>query len=228
MAGLGGLLGKLTAYLSRSLFLYGLTCLRMGSTLLALAHTLLAVYITVHSPLRGSLLAVVLAAVYAASGMPLLPAYAALVAAIPAAWMAATNLVFTHSPTASLTVFLRAEAGALHALYILHASNPSELSTLLSRLGARRAALAVQLFWRVPAQLLRESSEMLQVHSLKRVETWKSLAMVFVRGEEVSLLYGDGLILKEHTFKPRPLISARCVLVQAALVACDVLALLLP
>ena len=221
---LSRVLGRLTLYISRSIFLYGLTCLRTGSTFLALAHTLLALYLTAKAPLAGLAATIPLLVVYAASGMPLLPLYTFAVASLPAAWMALTNLAFTRDPMGSMLVFLRVEAGAIHALYMLHALNPSELSTLARRAGGR--GLVAQLFWRVSSHLVREAGEMLQVHGLKGVKTWKSLAMVLVRGEELPLLYADGLILKEHMFKARLIARRRCLLLQSAPVVFDLLLLL--
>jgi hypothetical protein len=226
MGSLSGLLGRLTLYVSRSIFLYGLTCLRMGSTVLAVAHSLLALYLTVKAPLAGLAAALPLIAVYAASGMLLLPLYTFAVASLPAAWMALTNLAFTRDTVGSLLVFLRVEAGAIHALYMLHALNPTELSVLASLAGGR--GLVAQLFWRVSSHLLREAGEMLQVHGLKGVKAWKSLAMVLVRGEELPLLYADGLLLKEHMFKARLVVRPRCLLLQSAPVATDLLLLLTP
>jgi hypothetical protein len=224
MVSLSKLLGRLTLYISRSIFLYGLTCLRMGSSFLALAHTILALYLTVKMPLYGFAAAAPLIVVYAASGMLLLPLYVLIVASIPAAWMALTNLAFTRDLIGSLMVFLRVEFGSIHALYMLHALNPSELSAILAIAGLR--GLGAQLFWRVSSHLLREAGEMLQVHGLKRVKAWKSLAMVIVRGEELPLLYADGLLLKEYMFKPKAIVKRECLLLQLIPILVDFILLL--
>ncbi len=220
------LLSKLVSYVSRSLFLYGLTELRMGSTALALAHTAIAIAITVTNPILGLIPLAIVVALYVLSSMPKQPIYAAIIAAIPATWMGLTQLGITAlrgamDPLSALGVFLRAEIGALHSLYLLHATNISELAYAFSKLS-RESAIAIPMIWRAMSLMLREVSEMLHVHKLKREKTWKSLAMSFVRSEEVIQLFSEGLYLKRFNFNPRPIYSRKALAMQLVLIAVDI------
>ncbi len=220
------LLSKFVSYVSRSLFLYGLTELRMGSTALALAHTAIAIAITIANPLLGLIPLAIVVALYVLSSMPKQPLYAAIIAAIPAAWMGLTQLGITAlrgaiDPLSALGVFLRAEIGALHSLYLLHATNISELAYIFSKLSSE-SAIAIPMIWRAMSLMLREVSEMLHIHKLKREKTWKSLAMSFVRSEEVIQLFSEGLYLKRFYFSPRPIYSRKALAMQLALVALDI------
>ncbi|HIP56621.1 MAG TPA: hypothetical protein EYH02_00910 [Ignisphaera aggregans] len=222
---------RFVSYVSRSLFLYGLTHLRTGSTALSIAHTLIALMLTVKNPILGIPPLAGVVVLYIASSMSRQPLYAAILATIPATWMGLTHLAITAlrgyaDVFGALQVFLRAEIGALHCLYLLHSINLSELASIIARLG-KEVSLAIPLFWRAVALLLREASEMIYVHRLKREKMWRSLAMMFVRCEEVTEMFSEGLYLKRYSFTPRPIYSAKAMVYQTTLLSIDLATLVL-
>ena len=225
------LMGIVASYVYRALFLYGLSDLRMGSTLLIAIHVVLAVLVTYRSGALGLLpLTAALIAIYALCGMTKLVLYSSLLASVPGFWMALTTAVLYHfEPRLALRyieVFARYTMLSLNALYVVHAANVSELAVMLSRIG-REAGLYPLLVFRMGV-LLREVGEMSEVHRLKGVPVSRTLAMALVRSEEVAELMEEGLFAKRGRFRPRALYSRRGLALQAILVAIDCATLLSP
>jgi len=226
---LASILGLVSRYVYKALFLYGATPLRMGSTALVAIHVALCAYATWIGCLPCLAISTLsLVAIYALCGMARILLYAAALASIPGAWMALTTLLTqlalgAPSPLAALQVFARYTALAVNALYLAHAANVTELSKLL-RPASREAALVPLAIARM-GMLVREVADMCDIHRLKGVSTSRTLAMALVRSEEVAELMEEGLWVKTLRFEPKTLYSARGVALQLALVAIDAAAL---
>ncbi len=226
------LLGIVTRYVYRALFLYGATPLRFGSTALAVAHVALSMWILSAGKILGLAIATAgLVAIYAACGMARLPLYAGILASIPGAWMGLTTLatqIASHSlnPLACLCVFARYTMASLNALYLLHAANVTELSYVLSKVS-REAALAPLAIARMGV-LVKEVADMCEIHKLKGVPTSRTLAMALVRSEEVAELMEEGLWVKSLRLEPKTLYSRKGLALQLALVLLDLVVAIAP
>lgn len=214
---------RIVLLLLRSLFLYGFTDARKGSTILQLVFTALSLYIVVHSPIASVFVLSMLTAFYIAFGIANSLLYSALVSSIPATWMGLTNLLYMWISRGSaslmpfLDVFIRAEIGSIATFSLIQNINVSELCYLTYRIS-KGFSLAIGYFWRVASQILKESSEMLYVHGLKRERTWKTLAMLFVRGDEVIDQFTEGVYLKQFSYDPKPIYSRKTVSAQLTMI----------
>ena len=203
----------------RSLFLYGFTDARRGSTILHLVFTVLSLYIVVHSPQTSIFILLIIVVFYVMFGIGSSLLYSALVSSIPATWMGLTNLLYIWinrgiiSPTPFLDVFIRAEIGSIVIFSLMQNINVSELCYLSYRIS-KTFSLAIGYFWRISSQILKESSDMLYVHGLKGEGSWKTLAMLFVRGDEIVDQFAEGVYLKQFSYMPKPIYSRKTVLVQ--------------
>ncbi|MEM0048634.1 MAG: hypothetical protein QXT53_05010 [Ignisphaera sp.] len=210
---------KLVLLVLRSLFLYGFTDARRGSTILHLVFAVLSLYIVVHSPSASIFIFSMLIAFYMVFGIGSSLLYSALVSSIPATWMGLTNLLYTWinrgiiSLTPFLDVFIRAEIGSIIVFSLMQNINISELCHLSYRIS-KTFSLAIGYFWRISSQILKESSEMLYVHGLKGESSWKTLAMLFVRGDEIVDQFTEGVYLKQFSYMPKPIYSRKTVLAQ--------------
>jgi len=223
------LMGTISSYVYRALFLYGLSELRMGSSILPLAHAVLAALVAYRAGTLGLLvITVALVLVYSLSGMARLAAYASVLASIPGIWMGLTTAILyhfdPHYAARYVEVFARYTMLSLNALYVVHAANVSELAYLASRIS-REAGLYPLLLFRMGV-LIREVGEMSDIHRLKGVPISRTLAMAFVRSEEVAELMEEGLFVKKARFRPRPVYSVKGLALQSAVVALDLLILL--
>jgi len=222
-------LSRLSLYICRALFMYGLKPLRMGSTIVLAAHLAL-VYTLLRSPQLMALPTAVLVTVYALCGMTRALAYAYGLASIPGAWMAVTQIFIDMQrglwrPWLYTSIFLRASLGALHALYAIQTINVIELSYLLfkvSRTGALMPLLVAR-----GGVVLKELTEMLAVHGLKGEPVWKSLAIAMLRSDEMAGLMEEGLWCKRFRFVPRPMYSVKGLAMQISIVVSDVVSLVL-
>ncbi|MCS7110931.1 MAG: hypothetical protein N3D82_01165 [Ignisphaera sp.] len=218
--------------MSRSLFLYGFSEARQGSVLLYGLFTLSSLYIIVVRPYASLILLMVVTIYYTIFRIHKLLLYAALVASLPSVWMGLTGLLMaapieTSNPWSSfLSIFLRGEVGAVLVFSFIQTLNLSELASVMGRVS-RRLSFAQLLTFRVAAQLLRESSEMIAIHRLKGEKTWKTLSMLFIRGEEAVQYFTEGTILKYYQFKETEAIySRRALILQSVMTTASTVMLL--
>ncbi|MDK6028981.1 hypothetical protein QPL79_06355 [Ignisphaera sp. 4213-co] len=222
---------RIVLLLLRSLFLYGFVEARKGSTAIQLAFTILSLYITIKNPVVSIPILAAISTFYIVFGIAKALAYAALVSLVPATWMGLTNLLYTLSgkgllnPASFIDVFMRAEIGSLIVFTLIHTLNISELCYLVSKFSTA-TSLAIEYFWRIASQLLKESSEMLYIHGLKKEKTWKTLAMLFIRGDEIVTQFSEGVYLKQFRYAPKPIYSRKTVLAQITLAVFGVVAFL--
>jgi len=226
---MSGALSRLSLYICRALFMYGLKPIKLGSVLLTAIH-LAMLYIFLHTPRLMILPTAVLVAIYSLSGMSRALLYAYGLASVPGAWMAITQIIIDAQhglwrPELYASIFLRASLGALHALYAVQTVNVLELSYLLYRLS--RTGALVPLLVARGGVVLKELTEMIRVHGLKGEPVWKSLAIAMLRSDEMASLMEEGLWCKRFRFAPRPMYSLRGLAMQCMLVASDLVSLTL-
>ncbi|MET1102266.1 MAG: hypothetical protein ABWW69_07320 [Pyrodictiaceae archaeon] len=223
------LLSRIIGYVARSLFLYGLTRMRRGSSILAVAHmVLVTISLSSHSIVSSLPSLLLVMYMYYWSRMSRQLAYASIIALVPALWMGLTHLaarwaIGSIDYAGAVGVTLRAFIGSLHAFYMLHSLNTSELAYIAARVGGPIAGVAPHLVWRTTSLMLREASEMIFLHRLKGVRAWRSLAMLIVRGEEVSQLFTEGITLKTRVFRPQVFYDRTALMLQGILLAVDAL-----
>ncbi len=228
------ILSRAAMFVSRSLFLYGCTELRLGTNIATAMH-LVATFVLAS---RGApylalpFLAVVLC--YVATRSYALIPYALLLASIPGVWFAVSRFIVDLAlgmqcdPLSYASIYLVFVLGALNTLYVLHATNLSELCYVVTKLTkSRELGLAPYLLWRVASKIFKDVSEMLYAHRLKGVEVWKSLGMTFVWGEEVSKLFTEGLLLKAPLFRAKAIYSRRALALQSLVLLLDTVSILL-
>ena len=221
MTSISKILSRFTQLVLRSLFLYGLIEARKGSTLLQLLFTAMALVAVVRSEFAALCILFVVFVVYIVYGIEKYLKYSLVLALLPAIWMSLSNMLIIHLKggdiiRAFLSVFLRAEAGSAVVLLLLHTLNISELCFILYKLSPI-TSFTTALFWRLASQLIKETTEMLYIHGLKGEKTWKTLAMLFIRGEEVVQYFTEGIHLKQYSYKPKVVYSTRVIAIQIIL-----------
>ncbi|MGC8975120.1 MAG: hypothetical protein ACP5KB_02855 [Thermoprotei archaeon] len=185
-----------TLLLFRSIFIYGDIEGRHVPFLINLALLITQVLVA-----RGGYecLVVVLASVlfiYAVRGSGKVITYSSVLALIPSTWYFIVSLPFTTSLVTSAVISLRVFTVSLSFLCFFYFLNPVEISFLLRLLHLKNAPLYPVLTWRVIPHIMRDMETALLVGEMKRVETWKSLAITVLTTEEYVSLYEEGLFSK--------------------------------
>jgi hypothetical protein len=181
----------------------------------------MALVVVVRSEFAALCILFVVFIVYIVYGIEKYLKYSLVLALLPAIWMSLSNMLIIHLKggdiiRAFLSVFLRAEAGSAVVLLLLHTLNISELCFILYKLSPI-TSFTTALFWRLASQLIKETTEMLYIHGLKGEKTWKTLAMLFIRGEEVVQYFTEGVYLKQYSYKPKVVYSTRVIAIQIIL-----------
>ncbi len=212
------MLERVVYFLLGSLLVQGYRGVRRGS--IAFPLLLAAVYgLGLIHPLY---LAASILAVYAATRMLLAATYTSALAAIPAAWMALTQLILDAlqgalHPASYISIALRSYAASMLALYTLHAMNPLELGFLIHRVtGSCTAAYIPAFLHKVLGQVLREGFEAVVSHRLKDVPAWRTLALMLVRSSELTVSIEEAVLLRLRSCNPTLSYSSRVLVVQTA------------
>ncbi len=185
-----------TSLLFKSIFIHGDIAGRHVPTALNLA--LLTVQLLIA---RGGVhhMLVVLAsitAVYVARDSHKVIRYAAVLALVPTGWYFLASLPFTLSLPGSGLIALRVFTVSLSFLCFFYFLNPVEISTLMKWLGLRKASLYPVFTWRVVPHIMQDAETALLVGEMKRVESWRSLAISVVTTDEYVSLYEEGTYTK--------------------------------
>ncbi len=208
----------------RSLFLYGLTPLRKSSSILSIVYLVICIYIAINlNPLLVLIPTTIVAILYRKFNMTKLFLYSFLLTSIPSLWMSLTQLaldIAMGNPYSLKWVFIyiRAESIALNTMFVLHTINISEIALITYRIS-RVLGISTYLFWRALSQLLREAIELSQIHKLKGVEIWRTLAILFLRSDEMSIQFEESLYLKKEILRPRTIYSIKSIATQIMLIA---------
>jgi hypothetical protein len=231
LPGLSNALSRLTQLVLRSLFLYGFIEAREGSTLLQLLFTIVALIVVIKSYVFAVCILLAVLIVYIVHGIGKYLKYSLALATLPALWMALSNALIAYLRggdvvRAIVSVFFRAESGSAIVLLFLHTLNISEARFILYKLSSM-ASFATTLFWRLASQFIKEASEILYIHGLKGEKTWKTLAMLFIRGEEMIQYFTEGIYLKQYNYRPKVMYSSRAVAIQILLLSIATLLLFL-
>lgn len=213
--------------LLRSVFLYGFTELRRGCTALGIAHVAMLLIFGLRSPVLIALYTLPIAIIYTAAGIWILLLYSLAISSIPGVWMALSQLALDLArgfadPLRYLVIYVRASMVSINILYLLHSLNPTEISALMNRIR-RLSGVYPYLFMRVSSFLLKEGSEAIYTHSLKKEKPWKTLAILFIRGDELAKGFSEGLAMKHTKFRPKPRYSIKAVLAQVVLMVYDIM-----
>ena len=210
---------KTVLFLLRSLFLYGFIEARKGSIAPQLIFAVSTLYIVIRNPYLSLIPFSAILGLYLVFGILNALLYSAIISSIPAMWMALTNLLYLLMAKSSLSleafieIFIRAEIGAITVFSLIQTMNISELCYIVYRVSTTLSQ-AIEYFWRLSSQMLKETSEMLYVHALKREKIWKTLAMMFVRGDEIAEQFTEGIYLKQFSYTPKPIYSKKTVLLE--------------
>ncbi len=220
-----------TVVILRSIFLYGYSELRKGTILLSLMH--LTIVLTYGLKYGPSLLAYTapISILYLVLGMYGLLIYSLAVSSIPGLWMSLTQLIMDVlkgmlNPLNYISIYVKSTLTSLAILYVLHTLNPSELSTLLYR-ARKSLGMYPQLFMRINSFLIKEGIEAIYTHSLKGESVWKTLAILMLRGDELTRGFSEGLMPKYMRFKPSLIYSARTIWIQLLILGYDIILVLL-
>lgn len=211
----------------RSLFLYGYSGLRKGTIFLSTVHLIIVITYGLKYGLTLAAYTAPIVILYFTLGLHRLLIYSLTVSSIPGLWMSLTQLIIdllkgSLNPFNYISIYVKSTLTSVAILYVLHTLNPSELSTLLYRV---RKSLGIypQLFMRITSFLIKEGVEVIYTHSLKRENTWKTLAILMLRGDELARGFSEGLIPKYMKFKPILMYSTKIVLLQLIILAYDVI-----
>lgn len=217
------ILSRSIMLLSRSLFLYGLTESRMGSTMILMLFAIISILIVIKNPFLSIIPITLITIYYILYSMIKQLLYGALVVAIPSLWMSLSNVLALYIMAKPidifnvLTIFIKAEVGALAILFVMHNINIFEL-TYISQLLSKKLTFTLILLMRVLPHFLKEAYEMIYIHKLKNEKMWKTLAMLFIRSDEITAFFTEGLYLKRNHINPKLLYKKHTLLVQLILI----------
>ena len=138
---------------------------------------------------------------YFARGSGKVVVYSGVLALIPSTWYFIASMPFTRDFFVSALIALRVFTISLSFICFFYFFNPVEISYLLKLLRLKNASLYPVLTWRVVPHIMRDMETALLVGEMKRVETWKSLAVTVLTTEEYVSLYEEGLFSKPE-YKP--------------------------
>ncbi|MEM1541869.1 MAG: hypothetical protein QW101_03120 [Ignisphaera sp.] len=212
------IIARFIKFLSNALFLYGFSEARLGSTALLTAIVLATAIAVSSKPFQSLVITVLIFLYYLFFSMQKLFIYSALLTSIPSLWMAISNTLVLYlmgktNIESFLEVFIRAEVFSLSMFYLFHCINIAETSYLVHKIS-RTASPVIPLLWRSISQILKEAQEIIYVHRLKNEKPWKTLSILFVRGDEMVEMFSEGIYLKRYSFCPRPIYSTKALLFQ--------------
>ncbi len=222
-----------TRIVLRSMFMYGFSWARRGSTILQLMYLIASFIVASRSPILLAPIVFMLLLYYYVSGLIMLLAYSTLLALIPSSWMALTEAIIevfssTITPMRVVGVFLRAFLYAIIVFSFIHMVNLEELSFLLYKTTRRfTVALLPLITWRAISLLLKESWEIMHVHKLKGEPVWKTLALIILRAEELGDQFEEGIHSRIDRCSPRVHYSLQAIGWQFAIASLSILLLFL-
>uniref|UniRef100_A0A7C2V8R1 Energy-coupling factor transporter transmembrane protein EcfT n=1 Tax=Ignisphaera aggregans TaxID=334771 RepID=A0A7C2V8R1_9CREN len=224
-------MSKFIITILRSLFLYGFSYLRKGSTVLSITHIFMVFLYGLCSLEALVLYTLPTILIYSISRMHILLLYSFTISSIPGLWMSLSQLILDTAkgfadPLKYIMIYSRVVLVSLNVMFLLHTVNPTEISFLLSKIK-RVSGVYPYIFIRIMSFLIKESAEIIYSHHLKKEKAWKTLAILFIRGDELAKGFSEGLIPKYHRFKPVLIYSLRSLLQQLLLFTYDLAILLL-
>ena len=134
--------------------------------------------------------------IYVIRGSTRVISYSSALALIPSMWYFIVSLPFTTSFSTSAMIALRVFTISLSFLSFFYFLNPVEVSFILRLLHLKHLSLYPTLTWRVIPHIMRDMETALLVGEMKRVETWRSLAITVLTTEEYVSLYEEGIFSK--------------------------------
>jgi len=194
----------------------------MGSTMILVLFATISILIIINSPFLSIIPIALITIYYILYSMIKQLLYGALVSAIPSLWMSLSNVLALYIMAKPidifnvLTIFIKAEVGALAILFVMHNINIFEL-TYISQLLSKKLAFATILLMRILPHFLKEAYEMIYIHKLKNERVWKTLAMLFIRSDEIIAFFTEGLYLKRNNINPKLLYKKYTLLMQLIL-----------
>jgi len=194
----------------------------MGSTMILVLFATISILIIINSPFLSIIPIALITIYYILYSMIKQLLYGALVSAIPSLWMSLSNVLALYIMAKPidifnvLTIFIKAEVGALAILFVMHNINIFEL-TYISQLISKKLTFATILLMRILPHFLKEAYEMIYIHKLKNEKMWKTLAMLFIRSDEIIAFFTEGLYLKRNNINPKLLYKKYTLLMQLIL-----------
>lgn len=211
----------------RSLFLYGFSLLRKGSILFSFTHIVITFIFRLNDIRFLIIYTLPILIIYSILGMYKLLLYTLIISSVPGLWMALTQFLLDLvkgcvNPFRFIAIYTRATLISINTMYILHTFNPTEISMLFSKVN-KFAGVYPQLFVRVASFLVKESTELVYTHTLKKESIWKTLAIIVLRGEELAKGFSEGLIPKYRRYRPIVIYSLKAITLQLTVIAYDII-----
>lgn len=221
------LVSMLITALLRSIFLYGFSNLRKGSTALSVFHIIMVLIFSMRGLGLLLLYTLPIAIIYIAGEMSMLLVYSFTISSIPGLWMSLSQFILDLAkgfadPLKYITIYARVTLTSINVLFLLHTVNLSEISVLFNKVR-RFSGAYPYLFIRIMSFLIKEGVEVVHTHSLKGERSWKMLAILFIRGDELAKGFSEGLIPKYCRFRPSLVYSLKTLSIQSLLIAYDVM-----
>jgi len=227
MVSVGTLFRWVSEVIFRSIFAGNDTSFKHSTLLINTPLVIAQILLASEGPTGVITTMVSLLAIHLMAGTSEVLAYALIMTSLPALWYFLTTLPFTTSLMASAVIAFRVVAVGSSLLTFIYFLNPLELSTMLHKLGLKKASLYPAMTWKVTPHVMRDMKSAMLSAELKGEKLWKALAVTILAVNEYSSMYEEGTYVRAGDFKPRYWYNNKALLTFTLILAIDVTVLLL-